>query len=150
MEMALKQAKIAFDQDEVPVGAVLVRDGEILSSDHNRVEQLIDPTAHAEILVLRRASQYVNNWRLKDSCLYVTLEPCPMCMGAILLARVSRLVWAAFDPRMGGSKLSMKWSESCRWSATLSMRGGVLQDESLQLVQTFFFFQRKRKGGSSP
>ncbi|WP_204592939.1 nucleoside deaminase [Candidatus Similichlamydia epinepheli] len=150
MKMALKQAMLAFDNGEVPIGAVIVHDNEVIASDYNRVEKLVDPTAHAEILVLRRASESISNWRLRGMSLYVTLEPCPMCMGAILLARISRLVWASFDPRMGGNGLSVGLARDCSWATLPDMRGGVLRNESLQLIQTFFSLQRNKKDNSSP
>ncbi|WP_108624390.1 nucleoside deaminase [Candidatus Similichlamydia epinepheli] len=149
MTKALEQARIAFEKGEVPVGALLVLDGEILAADHNRVETDMDPTAHAEVLSLRRAGLSQKNWRLNRASLYVTLEPCHMCMGAILLARISRLVWGAFDPRMGGSRFHAQWEESCRWATLPDMRGGVLQDEALHLVQTFFACQRSKRNDSS-
>ncbi|RDB31404.1 tRNA-specific adenosine-34 deaminase [Candidatus Similichlamydia laticola] len=143
MQKALDQARIAFEKGEVPVGAVLVLKEDILAFAHNQVESLFDTTAHAEILALRSAGRKRKNWRLKGASLYVTLEPCPMCMGAILLARLSRLVWAVTDPRMGGTHYS--WAEACSWATPPEVRGGVLREESLRLLQSFFALQRLRK-----
>ena len=103
MREALKEAQIAFEEDEVPVGAVIVKNGEILAKAHNLREKLNDPTAHAELIVIRLASAKLNSWRLLDTTVYVTVEPCPMCAGAIVLARVKRLVFGATDPKAGSA-----------------------------------------------
>lgn len=144
MREALEEAKIAFSKDEVPVGAILVSDGQIIARAHNLVESLQDATAHAEILCLQRASAHLLNWRLLKTTLYITLEPCCMCVGAILLSRVSRVVWGAPDLRQGADG---------SWVSVLSHRHpihnvevarGVLAQESAQLMKDFF--KNKRKG----
>jgi tRNA(adenine34) deaminase len=139
MREALKQAQIAFEADEVPVGSVLVKDGKILACVHNQRESLNDPTAHAEILVLREASQKLSSWRLDDSTLYVTLEPCPMCAGAIVLARVKRLVFGAFDPKSGAAGTLMNLLNDNRLNHQVEICGGVLEEESKRLLRAFFY-----------
>jgi tRNA(adenine34) deaminase len=101
MHLALREAERALEHEDVPIGAVIVRGGEVLAAAHNERELRQDPTAHAEMLALREASQAVGSWRVLDSVLYVTLEPCAMCAGAIVLARISRLVFGARDPKAG-------------------------------------------------
>ena len=101
MDLALQEARKALEEGEVPVGAVLMRGGEVLWADHNRREQLSDPTAHAEMLCLRRGAQALGDWRLRDCTLYVTLEPCPMCSGALVMSRVGNCVFGAADPEKG-------------------------------------------------
>ena len=101
MELAVLEARKALEEGEVPVGAVLIRGEEIVWADHNRREQLHDPTAHAEMLCLRRGAETLGDWRLQDCTLYVTLEPCPMCAGAIVMSRVGRCVFGAADPEKG-------------------------------------------------
>jgi tRNA(adenine34) deaminase len=107
MQLAVEQAEEAADDGEVPVGAVVVIDGEIVGRGRNRTEALDDPSAHAEIVALRQAGQATGDWRLEDATLVVTLEPCPMCIGAIIQARVSRLVYGATDPRYGACGSAM-------------------------------------------
>jgi tRNA(adenine34) deaminase len=101
MSLALREAEQAFREDEVPVGAVIVRDGRVIASAHNQREQLHDPTAHAEMIAITQAAESVRSWRLDGCTLYVTLEPCPMCAGAILLARIPAVVYGATDPKAG-------------------------------------------------
>src|SRR5690349_17856605 len=101
MREALKEAQKAFEADEVPVGAVLVRENQVIARGHNQVELLQDPTAHAEMICLTAGAAVLSNWRLAKTTLYCTLEPCPMCAGAILASRIERLIWAAPDLRLG-------------------------------------------------
>jgi tRNA(adenine34) deaminase len=101
MSLALREAEQAFREDEVPVGAVIVRDGRLIASAHNQREQLHDPTAHAEMIAITQAAESVRSWRLDGCTLYVTLEPCPMCAGAVLLARIPTVVYGATDPKAG-------------------------------------------------
>jgi len=138
MEEALKQARIAFEIDEVPVGSVLVKDGKILASAYNQRERLNDPTAHAEILVLREASNKLGSWRLEGSTLYVTLEPCPMCAGAIVLSRVKRLVFGATDAKAGAAGTLMNLLQDKRLNHQVDLTGGILAEESKALLQAFF------------
>jgi tRNA(adenine34) deaminase len=101
MREALSEAQIAFEKGEVPIGAVLVHDGQIIARDHNRREELANPTAHAEVLVMRQAGNTLGGWRLPNTTLYVTIEPCPMCAGALVQSRVSRIVYGAPDIKAG-------------------------------------------------
>lgn len=146
MQEALKQAQIAFEANEVPVGSVLVQDGEVVARAHNLRESLNDPTAHAEILVLRDAAVKLNSWRLDGSTIYVTLEPCPMCAGAIVLARVSRLVFGASDPKAGAAGTLMNLLSDERLNHQVEVRGGVLEEESKALLGAFFSRLRKELG----
>ena len=144
MEIALQLAKEAFDRGEVPVGAILVRDGEILAQDHNRREELKDAAAHAEILVLRKAGQLLGGWRLLGTTLYVTLEPCPMCAGALVQARVSRLVYGAQDPKAGAAASLYNITSDPRLNHRLEVQEGVLSERSVSLLQDFFKERRDR------
>jgi len=138
MQEALKQAQIAFKANEVPVGSVLVKDNKIIACAHNLREGLKDPTAHAEILVLRDAAKKLDSWRLDDSTIYVTLEPCPMCAGAIVLARVKRLVFGTFDPKAGAAGTLMNLLNDERLNHQVEVVGGVLEGESKALLHAFF------------
>ena len=142
MRLALDEAQKAFDSGEVPVGAVLVRGGEVVCQAHNRREALRDPTAHAEMLCLREGAKRLGDWRLRECALYVTLEPCPMCAGAMVMSQLGQCVFGAADPRQGccGSVYDLPGDTVLggitRW------RGGLLQEECAALMTTFF--QRKR------
>ncbi len=145
MRHALALAHEAECHGEVPVGAVLIRDGEVLGEGWNRPIGTSDPTAHAEIVALRRAAAAVGNYRLPDSTLYVTLEPCVMCAGAIIHARVARVVFGAFDPKGGaaGSVFDILGTE--RLNHRVAVEGGLLAEESGELLRSFF--RRKREAG---
>lgn len=142
MRRAVKLARRAADRDEVPVGAVLVAPGGAVAEDHNRTRERADPTAHAEMLVLRRAAEAQGDWRLLDHTLYVTLEPCAMCAGALVLARVPRLVFAAADPKAGmcGSLENLVQDE--RLNHRVEVTRGVLEEESARLLRDFFRARR--------
>jgi tRNA(adenine34) deaminase len=142
MRLALRKAQEAGGADEVPVGAVLTLNGKVLAADRNRIRELRDPTAHAEILVLRAAARRLKNERLCDTILYTTIEPCPMCAGAIVLARVARVVYGAADPKAGagGTLLDLLRHPGLNHRADVS--GGVLKREAARLLQNFF--RRKR------
>jgi tRNA(adenine34) deaminase len=142
MREALKEAQIAFEEDEVPIGAVIVKDGEILAKAHNLREKLNDPTAHAELIVIRLAAAKLNSWRLLDTTVYVTVEPCPMCAGAIVLARVKRLVFGATDPKAGTAGTLMNLLDDARLNHQVEVTGGVLEEESRKLLRTFFLQKR--------
>jgi tRNA(adenine34) deaminase len=142
MEIALQLAEEAFNRGEVPIGALLVRDGEILAQDHNRREELKDATAHAEILVLRKAGQLLGGWRLLGTALYVTLEPCPMCAGALVQARVSRLIYGARDPKAGAAASLYNITSDPRLNHRLEVKEGVLGERSAALLQKFFKARR--------
>lgn len=146
MQRALEQARLAAEAEEVPVGAVIVLGGEIIAEAHNQPIGLHDPSAHAEIQVLRAAGAKLENYRLPETTLYVTLEPCAMCAGAMIHARVGRVVFAAPDPRTGaaGSVFDLLPSDH-RWNHRTECVGGVLADESAELLRTFFRARRKKK-----
>ena len=138
MRLALEQARKASVQGEVPIGAVLVRDEQVLARAHNFRENWQDPTAHAEMVAIREAATQSGSWRLTDATLYVTLEPCAMCIGAIILARISRLVFGAFDPKAGacGSILNVPMEK--KLNHRVEITSGVLEQESQELLQAFF------------
>jgi len=138
MRLALAEAKLALDHDDVPIGAVIVNDGEVSSSAHNERELRRDPTAHAEILALRRAAERTGGWRLDAATMYVTLEPCPMCAGALVLARVERLVYGPQDPRAGAVLSLYNIAQDPRLNHQLEVVPGVLEDEGAALVTDFF------------
>lgn len=138
MKEALKEARRAAAKGEVPVGAVIVRDGQIIGRGHNLRERLGDPTAHAELLAIREAALVVGGWRLNDCTMYVTMEPCPMCAGAAILARLQRLVYGAPDPKAGacGSCLDLL-SLTC-FNHRVAVEGGVCAGACAGIVQNFF------------
>ena len=144
MREALAQAAIAAEKGEIPVGAVIVKNGEILCVAHNLCEALHDATAHAERLAVSEAGRLTGSWRLSDCTLYVTLEPCPMCTGAAINARVGRIVYAAKDPRAGACESLIKLPAYPLESAPVC-EGGVLEEEALALLRTFFLKKRSEK-----
>ena len=144
MQKALAEAAIAAENGEIPVGAVIVRNGEILCTAHNLCEELHDATAHAERLAISEAGRLTGSWRLSDCTLYVTLEPCPMCTGAAINARIGRIVYAAKDPRAGACESLVKLPAYPLESAPIC-ECGVLEGESLQLLRSFFLKKRSEK-----
>ncbi|MBW1847911.1 MAG: tRNA adenosine(34) deaminase TadA [Deltaproteobacteria bacterium] len=139
MRLAIKEAEKAGQIDEVPVGAVLVaKNGEILSTAHNRVISHNDPTAHAEMLALRDASEKINNYRLIDTTLYVTLEPCIMCIGALIHARILTLVFGAKDPKWGAAGSLYNLVKDKRLNHKIELISGVYESECASLLQDFF------------
>jgi tRNA(adenine34) deaminase len=142
MKAALAEAKIAASAGEVPVGAVLVRNGEILGRGLNRPVQDSDPTAHAEVMAMRAAAAAEKNYRLAGTTLYVTLEPCPMCVGAMLHARVSRLVFGAYDPKSGAAGSVVDLCDDRRFNHRLEVNGGLLEEQCGSLLQRFFAKRR--------
>ncbi len=142
MRLALREAERAIEHDDVPIGAVLVREGEVLAAAGNERELRADPTAHAETLVLRDAARKLGGWRLPDSVLYVTLEPCAMCAGAIVLARVPRVVYGAADPKAGAAGSVMDVLTEVRLNHRPQVVGGLLAEESSALLQSFFAERR--------
>jgi tRNA(adenine34) deaminase len=142
MVLALAEARAAVGHGDVPVGAVALVDGEVVASDHNRRELLGDPTAHAELLVLRVAAAVVGGWRLGDVDLVVTLEPCPMCAGALVAARVRRLVFGAADPRAGACGSLYNLCVDPRLNHEVPVVHGVLAAESTALLAGFFAARR--------
>jgi tRNA(adenine34) deaminase len=146
MEYALMLARRAADQGEVPVGAVLVRAGEILGEGFNRPISACDPTAHAEIVALREAAAQIGNYRLLDATLYVTLEPCAMCAGAIVHARVRRLVYGAADPRAGACGTVFNLVQSERLNHRVEVAGGMLEEPCAEQLRSFFRCRRGAAG----
>ena len=138
MHDALELARQASKRGEVPVGAVIVREGAVLSRSHNGRESTKDATAHAEVLAIRSASRRVGDWRLTDTTLYVTLEPCPMCAGAIVLARIPRVVFAASEPKFGAAGSVFDILQEARLNHRVNVVKGVLAEESRALLQSFF------------
>ncbi|MDR0434365.1 MAG: tRNA adenosine(34) deaminase TadA [Gracilibacteraceae bacterium] len=143
MRLALAEASRAAAQGEAPVGAVIVRNGILLARAHNEKEAAGDPTAHAEILAIRRAAAGLGGWRLSGAVLYATLEPCPMCAGAIIQARLARLVYGAADCKGGGVDSVMRILTPGVWNHQVEVTAGVLADESALLLREFF--QAKRR-----
>jgi tRNA(adenine34) deaminase len=142
MRMALREAERALEHDDVPIGAVLVRDGELVAAAHNERELRQDPTAHAEIIALREAARAAGSWRLLDSVLYVTLEPCAMCAGAIVLARVPRVVYGASDPKAGACGSVLDVLGEPRLNHRTDVAGGLLAPECGELLSEFFASRR--------
>jgi tRNA(adenine34) deaminase len=138
MEEALAEARAAAEHGDVPVGAVVVRDGEIIARAHNRRDIDNDPTAHAEILALREAAHQVGTWYLTGCDIYVTLEPCAMCAGALVLSRVERLCYGASDPKAGATGSVFNLAQSPRLNHRLEVRGGVLGEECSSMLRDFF------------
>jgi tRNA(adenine34) deaminase len=144
LKLALSEAKKADEKAEVPIGAVLVSQvGNILAASHNQTISLSDPTAHAEILVLRKAAHQTQNYRLLNTTLYVTIEPCVMCMGALVHARISRLVYGAKDPKWGAAGSLYDLAGDSRLNHQIEVIGGILEDECRALMQDFFRSKRK-------
>ncbi len=146
MSLAYNQAIDAWRQDEVPIGAVIVRDGEVIAAAHNTVEAAHDPTAHAEMLALTQAASALGNWRLEGCTLYVTKEPCPMCSGATLMSRLQRVCYAVPDPKMGclGGATDLNALPRVNHHLTITA-GGVLEAESRELLQAFFRLKRQQE-----
>lgn len=142
MALALAEAEQAAMEDEVPIGAVIVRQGQVLASAHNQREQLRDPTAHAEMIAITQAATALNSWRLEDCTLYVTLEPCLMCAGAIVQARVKRVVYGADDPKAGAVRSLYQLLQDTRLNHRAEVAAGVLAEECGQVLSQFF--QQKR------
>jgi len=145
MGLCLEEAKQAFAEGEVPIGALIVKDGVIVAKAHNRRELDGDPTAHAEILAIRAAAQALGGWRLTGTTMYVTIEPCPMCAGALVWARVSRLVYGAPDLKAGAVHSLMNIVQDERLNHVLEVRAGVREDECSELMREFFRRLRGRR-----
>ena len=142
MRLALREAEGAAGHDDVPIGCVVVHAGELIAAARNERELRGDPTAHAEILALREAARHVGGWRLLDTALYVTLEPCAMCAGAIVLARVPRVVYAAPDPKAGAAGSVMDVLGESRFNHRPEVAGGLLAEEGASLLRDFFGSRR--------
>ncbi len=143
MQAALAEAQFAFEAGEVPIGAVIVHEDRIIAAAGNQRESLNDPTAHAEMIAITQAAQALGSWRLLDCTLYVTLEPCPMCAGAIVQARVPRVYYGATDPKAGACHTLFQVTSDVRLNHQAVVIGGVLKDEARALLQEFFAQQRK-------
>ncbi len=138
MQAALAEARLAAEGGEVPIGAVVVREGAIIASGQNRVLRDLDPTAHAEIVAMRAAATVLGNYRLLNCTLYVTLEPCAMCAGAMIHARLDRLVFAAADPKAGAAGSVLAVLNHPRLNHQMQMEQGILSEESAELLRSFF------------
>ena len=143
MRLALREAERALEHDDVPIGAVVVHDGEVIGAGKNERELRGDPTAHAEILALREAAARLGSWRVLDSVIYVTLEPCAMCAGAIVLARVPRVVYGTVDPKAGAAGSVLDVLAEPRLNHRPEVAAGLLAEESAELLRAFF---RSRRG----
>ena len=143
MREALREAKKAFDRDEVPVGAVIVHKGTIIARAHNQIKMLKDPTAHAEMIAITQATNYLQNERLIGCRMYVTIEPCSMCAGAMVLARIEKLIYAASDPKTGACGSIINIIDHKRLNHKVKIEKGILKQEASLLIKEFF--RRKRK-----
>jgi tRNA(adenine34) deaminase len=142
MRLALREAQLALDHDDVPIGAVIVKDGEVIGAGHNEREIRADPTAHAEMIALREAARALGSWRVLESVMYVTLEPCAMCAGAIVLARVPRVVFGADDPKAGAAGSVLDVLDTPQLNHRPQVESGLLSEESAAMLRTFFAGRR--------
>ena len=142
MKIAIEEAKLAMKENEIPVGALLVKDGKLIAQAHNQPIKNHDPTAHAEIQVIREAGQFLKNYRLVGSTLYVTLEPCSMCFGAMIHARVDRVVFGASDPKTGVCSSFMEHSSVKIFNHRIIVSGGTLEHECKAILKSFFKLRR--------
>ena len=145
MQIAIDEAKLAIKEDEIPVGSVLVQNEKIIAKAHNQSIGNNDPTAHAEVQLLRKAAKQKENYRLIGSTLYVTLEPCAMCFGAMIHARIERIVFGALDPKTGVCGSCMDLNKENFFNHKISITGGVLEKESSDLLRLFFKLKRGKK-----
>jgi tRNA(adenine34) deaminase len=143
MRLALAEAQTALAENEVPIGAVIVRDGRVIGTGHNQREMLKDPTAHAEMIAITQAAATLGDWRLEECTLYVTLEPCPMCCGAILQARIPVVVYGAADPKAGAVESLFRLLSDNRLNHRCQLVSGVLANECGRLLTEFFQQQRR-------
>ncbi len=146
MQAALGEAQRAYDEGEVPVGCIIVHDGLIIGKAHNQRETLQDPTAHAEVLAITQAANHLGSWRLEGARLYVTLEPCPMCAGAIILARLEAVYFGATDPKAGCCGTLMNLLGDSRFNHMPELHAGLLADECGAILTSFFREIRQRRG----
>ena len=138
MKMALEEAEEAGRTGEVPVGAILVKGDRVLAKDHNRCIEMNDPTAHAEVLVLRKGGEALKNYRLSETVLYVTAEPCPMCLCAMIHGRISRLVFGTLEPKFGAVESKLKLLDGNRFNHKFRIERGVLERECAEVLKHFF------------
>jgi tRNA(adenine34) deaminase len=142
MRLALREAERALEHDDVPVGAVIVKDGEVIGAGHNERELRNDPTAHAETLALRQAATTLRSWRVLDAVMYVTLEPCTMCAGAIVLSRIPRVIFAASDPKAGAAGSVLDLLNVPEFNHRPQCQGGLLAQEAGDMLRAFFAGRR--------
>lgn len=142
MKYALGEARKAFDEDEVPVGCVIAHRGEIIGRAHNQIKTLKDPTAHAEMIAITQAASHLQNERLNECEIYVTIEPCSMCVGALILARVSRIIYGAPDPKTGACGSAIDLARPGLFNHDLEVDGGILEEECRHIIQEFFLAKR--------
>ncbi len=142
MKVAFREAEKAFEQDEVPIGAVVVKNGIIIGRGYNQCESLNDPTAHAEIIAITSAANTIKNWRLKDCQLYVTKEPCPMCAGALVNARIDMVAFGMYDEKEGCCGSLYQLCRDFRFKHQLIVKGGIMENACTLIVQEFFKKQR--------
>jgi tRNA(adenine34) deaminase len=142
MRLALREADRALEHDDVPIGAVVVHEGEVIGSGHNERELRADPTAHAELIALREAARQLGSWRVLEAVMYVTLEPCAMCAGAIVLARVPRVVFGASDPKAGAAGSVLDVLNVPQLNHRPQVEAGLLAEESADLLRAFFASRR--------
>lgn len=143
MKQALLQAEKAFAAEEVPVGAIVVHNEKVIGRGHNQKEQFNDPTAHAEMIAITAAANTLGDWRLNDCYLYVTKEPCPMCSGAIINARIKMIIFGCYDEERGCCGSLYQLCGDPRFKTKIAVKGGVLENDSLSLIQNFFKVRRK-------
>jgi len=144
MQEALKEAQKAFQEEEVPVGSVIVHQGKIIARGHNQVERLKDPTAHAEIIAITSAANYLGTKWLNEASLYVTIEPCSMCAGALVLARIKKLYFGASDPKTGACGSIINIVNHKKLNHRIKVAGGILQEECSSILKDFFKKKRKK------
>lgn len=143
MKLALQEAEAAFGEDEVPVGAIIVHEARVIARAHNQREGLHDPTAHAEMVAITQAAESLGSWRLEGCTLYVTLEPCPMCAGAIIQARIATVVYGATDPKAGAVRTLYRLLEDTRLNHTCQVVSDILAEPCGEILTQFFRQQRK-------
>ncbi|HEX9917495.1 MAG TPA: tRNA adenosine(34) deaminase TadA [candidate division Zixibacteria bacterium] len=148
MRLALEEAMLAYKKDEIPIGAVIVHQGKVIGKGHNQTESLKDATAHAEILAIGSASDFLKSWRLENCSIYVTVEPCIMCAGAIVLSRIKRLVFGAYDMKNGACGSLYDIVSDKRLNHQAELTSGVLERECVEIVQNFFKKLRGKDGQS--
>lgn len=148
MRMALQEAQKGYGLGEVPVGAVIVLDGQVMGRGFNQTERLKDPTAHAEILAITSACEAIGDWRLDRSIMYCTLEPCSMCAGAAVLARIEKIIFGASDPKFGACGSIFNIPVDPRLNHRIELEGGILADDVAEMMRNFFREIRQKKGGA--
>lgn len=144
MRMALREAEVAAEEGEVPCGAIIVLDGKVIGKAHNQTEMLQDPTAHAEVLAITQATQAIGNWRLNNAVMYVTKEPCPMCAGALVLARIKKVVWGMTDPVRGGASSKFNILNEADLNHAVEIESGLMENDCKFIMQEFFKNLRKQ------